>query len=125
MEPIVAPLANINPLLGVIAAIAVTIVGYLVFELRAGRQNHIDELRTLQTRLEGVRDREMQMLNNVVGVLHSVESNLTRGATGRENDVLFQAATKTSLREIHEADARIEAQIEYIRNRIDGDTTKR
>lgn len=107
MDPIVDPLAALNPLLGVIAAITTAVVGYLALQLRDARR-----------RTESVQDREMQTLQRVVGVLHSVENNLQRSVDRGETDSLFQQRTTQSLGDIHEATREITSRLDRIRDEI-------
>lgn len=104
MEGIVEALNAINPLLGVIATLAIAIVGYLIHENR-----------TLNRRLTDVQDREIEGLKKFLGVLESVESFVRQANASAEHEREFRAHCKITLESISSEQKEL---TELLKNRL-------
>lgn len=96
-DGIVEPLAAVNPLLGVIALIAILIVGYLVHEQRK-----------VTLRLRDVQDREIQGLRDFLGILSVMEDFVQSAKRDSENEREFRAECKTLLASIKDNQHQLE-----------------
>jgi len=104
MESIIDALTSVEPLLGVIATIAIGIVGYLVHENRA-----------LNKRLTDVQDREIDGLKKFLGVLETVENFVRTATADTEHEREFRVQCRTTLEAVREQQKEI---TELLRNRL-------
>lgn len=90
-DRIVEPLAAIDPLLGVIAVIAIVIVGFLAIQLRQ-----------VTIRLRDVQDREITGLRDFLGVLKSVEGFVQAAQRDSEKEHEFRAHCRAAIETLSE-----------------------